>query len=86
MDVIQLSVNLFEAERLVKQEGPRNPNDKSDFEGVVTATWVRLSDKGLGIVNYRDKEYKTLPLGAKSITRGAKVQLNFARGVYYSIW
>lgn len=86
MSAVDLSISLFEAERLVKQEQPKNPNEKGDFEGSVVGTWQRLNSKGLGVVVYGNKEYKTIPLGTRSITRGTKVQLNFTEGVYYSNW
>lgn len=86
MDPISLSIQLFEAERLVAAERPRNINDQPDFEGVVTATWLRLTNTGLGEVSYGNKTYKTVPLGPKSIKKGTKVLVNFAKGIYYSIW
>lgn len=86
MSVIQDSINLFEAERLVAAEKPRNPNEIGDFEGLVTGVWVKLASSGLGIVNYKDKKYKTVPLGAESISAGTKVQMNYSKGIYYSKW
>jgi len=60
---------------------------KGDFEGSVSASWVRLdSVSGAGVVLYNDKEYFTKRLGFTSIAAGAAVELSFGNGVYYSKW
>lgn len=86
MNPVSFSIGLFEAERQLASERPKNVNDQSDFEGVITATWQRLTNSGLGEVVYGNKVYKTVPLGTRSIKRGTKVLVNFAKGIYYSIW
>lgn len=57
---------------------------KGDFEGSVTAYWVKLGDSGEGIVNYNDKEYSTKVIGFFSIPKGTEVELSYAGGIYYS--
>lgn len=86
MSVLTDSQNLFEAERQVFLERPSNVNEVGDIVGSAKATWVRLNDDGLGVVKYRNKRYKTIPLGARSIPRGTTVELSFAKGVYFSSW
>jgi len=86
MSIINDSINLFEAERLVESQRPKNVNDRGDFEGLVTATWLGLTSTGLGRVAYQDKEYKTVPLGVQALPSGSKVLVNFSRGIYYSTW
>ena len=55
-----------------------------DFEGSVTGYWVRLGERGEGIVRYNNKEYVTKPIGFISIPGGTEVELSFANGIYYS--
>lgn len=55
-----------------------------DFEGSVTGYWVKLGDRGEGIVRYNNKEYITKPIGFISIPGGTEVELSFANGIYYS--
>lgn len=86
MSVLDTSINLFEAERQVFLERPKDANAKGDIESSVKAKWLRLSNTGLGEVEYNQKVYKTIPLGNKSIPRGTVVQLSFAKGVYFSDW
>lgn len=57
---------------------------KGDFEGSVTATWVKLREDGAGICRYRGKNYPTQPIGYVSIQAGAKVEMSYADGIYYS--
>jgi hypothetical protein len=57
---------------------------KGDFDGSVTGSWVKLGERGEGIVSYNDKQYTTKPLGFVSIPAGTEVELSFANGVYYS--
>lgn len=59
---------------------------KGDFEGSVSAKWVRLAPNGAGIVLYNGKEYETKPIGFTSIAPGGDVELSHANGVYYSKW
>lgn len=83
---VSLTIELYEAERIIAAERPKNINDQSDIEGNVTGIWLGLTDKGLGKVSYGNKVYKTIPLGASSIKRGTSVLMNYAKGVYYSNW
>lgn len=57
---------------------------EGDFEGSVTGYWVKLDTSGAGIVSYRNKEYRTKPIGFTSLPAGAEVELSHAHGVYYS--
>lgn len=57
---------------------------KGDFEGSVTAYWVKLGPQGEGIVSYNDKQYITNPIGFVSIPSGTEVELSYANGMYYS--
>lgn len=57
---------------------------KGDFEGSVTAYWVKLGPKGEGIVSYNNKQYITNPIGFVSIPAGTEVELSYANGMYYS--
>ena len=80
-DLLQLSqANRFmDLERLDKKvmvEG--------DFEGSVTGYWVKLGERGEGVVTYNNKRYVTKPIGFVSIPTGAEVELSFANGIYYS--
>lgn len=60
---------------------------KGDFEGIVTGQWVRIDDSsGAGIVLHNDTEYVTVMLGGSSLPKGARVELSYADGVYYSDW
>lgn len=70
---------LIELEKRYEGSAPRG-----DFEGSVTGYWVRLDARGVGIVTYRGKEYKTRTIGFMSLTRGTEVELTYAKGVYYS--
>lgn len=86
MSALDASINLFEAERQVFLERPRDVNARGDIESSVKAKWLRLNNNGIGEVEYNQKVYKTIPLGSKSIARGTVVQLSFAKGVYFSDW
>ena len=57
---------------------------EGDFEGSVTGYWVKLDSNGSGIVSYRNKEYRTKPIGFTSLPAGSEVELSHANGVYYS--
>lgn len=75
------------ANRVAKVEQMSKKVDiKGDFEGSVTGSWVRLADNGAGVVNYNNKQYVTKPLGFTSIEPGRQVQMNYAKGIYYSQW
>ena len=57
---------------------------KGDFEGSVTASWVKLREDGAGMCSYNGKVYATRPLGYVAIRAGQKVEMSFADGIYYS--
>lgn len=57
---------------------------QGDFKGSVTGYWVRLGERGEGIVKYNSKEYKTKPIGFVSAKAGKEVELTCANGIYYS--
>lgn len=57
---------------------------KGDFEGSVTATWIKLREDGAGMCRYRGKIYATKPLGYVSIQAGTRVEMSYADGIYYS--
>lgn len=57
---------------------------KGDFEGSVTAYWVKLGSKGEGIVSYNNKQYVTNSIGFVSIPKGTEVELSYANGMYYT--
>ena len=69
----------FDLER--RESGVMVPGD---FEGSVTAFWVRLGDQGEGVVSYNSKQYITNPIGFVSIPAGTEVELSYANGIYYS--
>ena len=76
---ISLANRLIDLERLAS-----DTSIQGDFEGSVTAYWVRLGSSGEGIVKYNSKEYKTKPIGFVSAKAGKEVELTFANGVYYT--
>lgn len=57
---------------------------KGDFVGSVTGKWVKLGDRGEGVVSYNNKRYVTKPIGFVSIPAGTEVEMSFANGIYYS--
>ncbi|WGL30509.1 membrane protease activity protein [Synechococcus phage S-CRES1] len=76
---ISLANRVTDLERLSS-----DTNIQGDFEGSVTGYWVKLGQRGEGIVKYNSKEYKTKPIGFVAATEGREVELTFANGVYYS--
>jgi len=79
---ISMSNRIEELERRVKiTNGPI-----SDFEGSVTANWVKLDQNAGGVVEYRGKEYVTKTIGWTSIDPGTPVKVTAAGGIYYSEW
>lgn len=86
MAALDSSIALFEAERQVFLERPKDVNASGDIEGSVKADWLRLKNTGYGVVRYRDKKYVTIPLGSRSIARGTPVEMTFANGVYFTKW
>lgn len=73
------TARILELEKRYEGSTPRG-----DFEGSVTGYWVRLDARGVGIVTYRGKEYKTRTIGFMSLAKGTEVELTYAKGVYYS--
>lgn len=57
---------------------------RGDFTGSVSASWVRLDESGAGIVLYKGKEYKTKMIGITAIPKGTRVELSYAKGLYFS--
>ena len=57
---------------------------KGDFVGSVTGKWVKLGERGEGVVSYNNKRYVTKPIGFVSIPAGTEVEMSFANGIYYS--
>ena len=55
-----------------------------DFEGSVTAYWVKLGSMGEGIVSYNNKQYSTKAIGFVSVPKGTEVELSYANGIYYT--
>ena len=75
------------AQRLIAQQAEVEGTIYSaDFEGIVTGTWVGISDTGGGLVSYKGKTYTTVRLGFTSLFRGSRVQLSYVQGTYYSTW
>ena len=64
----------------------RDVTIKGDFDGSVSASWVRLRGDGAGIVSYNNKEYVVKPIGFTSLPRGQAVELSHANGVYFASW
>jgi hypothetical protein len=87
MSLINTLISLNEANRLYEIEKRlKGTLIIGDFEGSVTGTWIILAENGAGIVNYKNKEYVTKPLGFTSIQAGKEVEMSYANGIYYSKW
>ena len=74
-----LAARVIELERREEGAAPRG-----DFEGSVTGYWKKLGERGVGLVEYKGKVYKTRPIGFMSLPKGTEVELTYANGVYYS--
>ena len=74
-----LRSRIIELERREEGAAPQG-----DFEGSVTGYWKELNARGVGIVEFKGKEYKTRPIGFLSVPKGTEVELTHAKGVYYS--
>ena len=83
--LIQEALQISQSERIVELERREN-SDIGDFEGSVSAQWVRLDENGLGVCEYKGKKYRTIRLGDTSLRAGTSVQLTYADGIYYSDW
>ncbi len=85
MSLKQILIQKSNVERLLKLERlEKGVIIEGDFEGSVTGHWVRLDKNGAGIVNYRNKQYTTKPIGFTSLPAGSEVELSHANGIYYS--
>ena len=85
MDLLRQVKETSVANRLVELEfRASDVTIKGDFEGSVTGYWVRLGNRGEGVVSYNSKEYITQPIGFVSAPAGTEVELSYANGVYYS--
>ena len=84
---IKFLMELGAANQQVNKEKRMNQETSmADFQGVAQGSWVKLTDRGAGIVEYKSKEYKTIPQGTKSIPKGTKVNLEYRKGYYISFW
>lgn len=85
MGLLEDTLKESRAQRLVdverRETGVRSGGD---FEGSVTGYWKRLDSSGVGIVEYKGKQYKTKNLGFTSLPSGSEVELSFAQGIYFS--
>lgn len=78
---------IADAERLATLERRlKGDNDSVDFKGSVAATWVKLAESGLGVVEYKGKKYSCIRQGSTSLFPGAIVKLTYANGVYFASW
>lgn len=85
MDLIKTAIKSSLERRVTELERrEKGARPQGDFEGSVTGYWVKLSDRGVGIVNYKGKNYKSRPIGFISLPKGTEVELTFANGLYYS--
>ena len=85
MELLDKTIQTSRTARVIelgrRAEGAR---PKGDFDGSVTGYWLELTDRGVGLVTYKGKEYKTKPIGFVSVARGTEVELTHANGTYYS--
>lgn len=85
MDLLSDSLQISRNNRVLNLESDRQGSYISgDFEGSVTATWVKVGTFGEGIVSYRDKQYVTKSIGFVSLPRGTRIKLSHSNGIYYS--
>lgn len=85
LSLIKETLQASETQRLIELEKRYEGSaPRGDFEGSVTGYWVRLDARGVGIVTYRGKEYKTRTIGFMSLSKGTEVELTYAKGIYYS--
>ena len=84
---VRFLMRLAEAnQEVARDKRAKNDSGGSDFEGVVQANWIKLTDKGAGFVEYNGKEYHTVPFGTKSIRKGTRVNMEFRKGFYITFW
>jgi hypothetical protein len=85
MDLLQKTMKTAETARLIELERRlEGAAPRGDFEGSVTGYWNKLDDLGVGIVDYKGKQYKTRSIGFMSLPKGTEVELTYAQGVYYA--
>lgn len=85
MELLQLLKDISNTERISEIEKREDGYEiRGDFEGNVTASWVRLDISGAGVVKYKSKEYYTKMIGFTSLPKGTLVELSFANGMYIS--
>lgn len=85
MDLLSDIMQVSRGNRVLNLENERQGGYISgDFEGSVTATWIKIGDFGEGIVSYRNKQYVTKSIGFVSLPRGTRVKLSHSNGIYYS--
>lgn len=85
MDLLSNIMQFSRSNRVLNLENQRQGSYISgDFEGSVTATWVKVGNSGEGIVSYRNKQYVTVSIGFVSLPRGTRVKLSHSNGIYYS--
>ncbi len=83
--ILNTLINVSNANRIVDLEfRASDVTIQGDFVGSVTGKWVRLGNRGEGVVSYNNKQYSTKPIGFVSIPAGTEVELSYANGVYYS--
>lgn len=84
---IKFLMELGAANQEVSKEKRMNPESAlADFQGVAQGTWVKLTKKGVGVVEYKSKLYNTVPQGTKAIPAGTRVNLEYRKGYYISFW
>lgn len=85
--LLEKLATIARAQRVVAQDAELTGTVYSaDFEGTVTGTWEGLADSGAGLVVYNGKTYTTVRMGITSLFPGARVQLSYVKGTYYSNW
>ncbi len=83
--ILNTLINVSNANRVVDLEfRASDVTIQGDFVGSVTGKWVRLGNRGEGVVSYNNKQYPTKPIGFVSIPAGTEVELSYANGIYYS--
>lgn len=84
---IKFLMSLASANQQVAQEKRVNSeNSMADFQGVAQGTWIKREEDGTGLVEYKNKKYRTFPQGTKSIGAGTKVSIEYRKGIYISNW
>ena len=84
--VIQL-MQLASANQEVAAEKRRKyETSPGDFEGVVHGNWIKMTENGGGIVEYKAKKYSVVIQAQKSIPEGTRVSLEYRNGYYIASW